>query len=137
MPTRRASSRNAGNASRLVELGILSGARHAFPKTFETKKKMKICEFTDYDMQATANAEALRRGKKGNLYLIPTPAESALLVLLCALETVNQAGLDGKKLSDITLNAVPDMGHRVPRYEVHAKVTHRLKSDVPVSLGAQ
>lgn len=95
---------------------------------------MKICEFTDYDLQATANAEAVRRGKKGNFYLAPTPAESALLMLLRALETVNQAGLDGKKLSDITLNAVTDMGHCVTRYEVHAKVTHRLKSDVPVSI---
>ena len=95
---------------------------------------MKICAFTDYDLQVTANAEAVRRGKKGNFYLVPTPAESALLMLMRALETVNQAGLDGKKLSDITLKAVPDMGHCVTRYEVHAKVTHRLKSDIPTKV---
>lgn len=85
---------------------------------------MKICSFTNhqlYSLPCDAKPDKLR--------LIPTPAEQAIRVLLLALDTVNQAGLDGKKLSDLRLVQTYDARkhHEDQVTEIHAKVTHRLK----------
>lgn len=54
-----------------------------------------------------------------------------MLILIGALETVNQAGLDGKKLSDLRIvqrRDDPASPWNNDVIEVHAKVTHRLKT---------
>lgn len=53
-----------------------------------------------------------------------------MLILTGALETVNQAGLDGKKLSDLTIIHRRDPARHIDDQviEIHAKVTHRLKT---------
>ena len=84
---------------------------------------MKIFEISNYDLQHHAEA---RTGRKFNL--ISTPYEMALHALLAALDTVNQAGLDGKKLTDITFVQTYERGEG--RIEIHAKVQHRLANSV-------
>ena len=78
---------------------------------------MKICSFTDSDLRDT--------GTPGDLLHISAHWRATRLLIL-ALETVNQAGLDGKKLSDLRIIESPDPESVEVRYEVHAKVTHRL-----------
>ena len=54
-----------------------------------------------------------------------------MLILIGALETVNQAGLDGKKLSDLRIvrrEDDPEKPWDNEVVEIHAKVTHRLKT---------
>lgn len=53
-----------------------------------------------------------------------------MLILIGALETVNQAGLDGKKLSDLRIIRRSDNASYLDDQviEIHAKVTHRLKT---------
>ena len=54
-----------------------------------------------------------------------------MLILIGALETVNQAGLDGKKLSDLRIVRREDDPAKPwdnEVVEIHAKVTHRLKT---------
>lgn len=84
---------------------------------------MKICEFTEHDLNARFEKE-----KRGPI-LLPTPTERALQLLICSLETVNQAGLDGKKLTGIQLVHRQEPGkHRDDQvWEVHANVEHRLR----------
>jgi hypothetical protein len=84
---------------------------------------MKIFEVKDWDLQHQAEQ---RTGRKFNI--IPTPAERAIHLLLAALDTVNQAGLDGKKLTEITVVQKPDIGRDGGSIEIHAKVEHRLTS---------
>jgi hypothetical protein len=88
---------------------------------------MKIMEFSDWEMQHMATEKAKERGKN-YICIMPTPGESALLILMKALDTVNQAGLDGKKLSDIKLITRFEPSPENTFYEIHAKVTHRLKA---------
>lgn len=80
---------------------------------------MKIFEVKDFDLQHQAE---IRTGRKFNI--IPTPAERAIHLLLAALDTVNQAGLDGKKLTEITFVQNYERGEG--SIEIHAKVQHRL-----------
>jgi hypothetical protein len=93
---------------------------------------MKICEFTEWHMRQCAENHARKRGSDASLqYFVPTPAESALLILITCMEEINQAGLDGKKLSDLQLIIRREPSEDQSYYEVHAKVTHRLKSEAP------
>ena len=78
---------------------------------------MNICSFTDSDLRDT--------GKPGE-FLHVSAHWRATRLLIRALETVNRAGLDGKKLSDIRIIEGPDPGRAEVCYEIHAKVTHRL-----------
>ena len=84
---------------------------------------MKICEFTQYDLVATANPNP-----PGSIAIILTPMERAMMVLIRALETVNRAGLDGKELTGIKLIQRCDVAknHDDQIIEVHADVKHRL-----------
>lgn len=83
---------------------------------------MKICEFTEHELTDWACKKA------GKFIVIATPLERAMLMLNAALESVNQAGLDGKKLSNLTIVTRRDDPLSDLVYEVHAKVTHRLKT---------
>jgi hypothetical protein len=87
---------------------------------------MKICEFTHYELHAQEDA-ALKRAGKNNLIVMPSPTERAMQLLLLALKTVNQAGLDGKELSDLTIVYGCDMAKHPDdqKIEIHAKVKHR------------
>ena len=78
---------------------------------------MKICSFKDSDLNDF--------GKPGDLTHISAHWRATRLLLL-ALDTVNQAGLDGKKLSDMRIIVGPDTDRGGVSYEIHAKVTHRL-----------
>ena len=88
---------------------------------------MKICEFTQGQLQARLDERSASRGV--GLVVCRTPVEQALLILSAALETVNQAGLDGKKLSDLRIVTLTDNSKHDDDQviEIHAKVTHRLK----------
>jgi hypothetical protein len=89
---------------------------------------MKIMEFTERELEQSALQYARDHRSASDVYLLPTPAERAVLILLRAMETINQAGLDGKKLSDIRLVERCE-AHGINRvYEFHAKVTHRLRA---------
>jgi hypothetical protein len=90
---------------------------------------MKICEFTAHDLEAREQPVA----PITKPFCLRTPMEQAMSVLLGALETVNQAGLDGKKLSKITLVTRSDLSrHRDDQMiEIHAKVSHRLQQTAP------
>jgi hypothetical protein len=73
-------------------------------------------------------AIALAKDRKISDYVhLPNPAERAIHILLQALDVVNQAGLDGKKLTDIKLITNRSPSSLDTYYEVHAKVTHRFK----------
>jgi hypothetical protein len=81
---------------------------------------MKICEFSLYDLRAMPIGMA-------ELGLI----KSALAVLNAALVSVNEAGLEGKRLSNLRVVHVSDrsrdpMGDFI---EIHADVKHRLKTE--------
>jgi len=92
---------------------------------------VKICSFTEWEMQQLGHERARKNSRANGICVMPTPAESAVRILLGALDTVNQAGLDGKKLSDITLKVEPRIDRNDVIYEIHAKVTHRLKTEEP------
>lgn len=85
---------------------------------------MKIFGLKEYDLKHQAEDRIDRK-----FSLVPTPAGRAMQLLLAALDTVNQAGLDGKKLTDITIveKHSPERGEDV--IEIHAKVVHRLAQD--------
>lgn len=85
---------------------------------------MKICEFTVAQLEAK-----LPDSSHGSIHM-RTPLEQSLVILKAALETVNQAGLDGKKLSDLTIIHRRDPARHIDDQvtEIHAKVTHRLKA---------
>ena len=88
---------------------------------------MKICEFTFFELEA----RFAPRKETGQIIVPQTPMERAMLILTGALEAVNQAGLDGKKLSDLRIihrrdNARLHLDDGI--IEIHAKVTHRLKT---------
>lgn len=85
---------------------------------------MKICEFTVHQLEAV-----LPEASRGLIHT-RTPMEQSLVVLKAALETVNQAGLDGKKLSDLSIIRRRDNALHFDDQiiEIHAKVTHRLKT---------
>lgn len=85
---------------------------------------MKIMSITYGDL----NARVAYPVSKG-ICRLPTPAEHSIMILLAALEVVNQAGLDGKKLTDLKLVRTYDASkHEDDQIvEIHAKVTHRLK----------
>jgi hypothetical protein len=90
---------------------------------------MKICEFTQHDLEAREKPS----GKILGLFCQRTPMEQAMTVLLKALDVVNQAGLDGKKLSKITLvtRCDPSRQRDDQMIEIHAKVSHRLQETAP------
>ena len=90
---------------------------------------MKICEFTQYDLHAQEMAAQKKSGKQG-MIVLRTPTEKAIQLLLLALKTVNQAGLDGKELSDLTLVHCYEPGKHADDQviEIHAKVKHRVKA---------
>jgi len=90
---------------------------------------MKICEFTQYDLRAQEH-EALKRAGRNQFIVMPSPTERAMQLLLLALKTVNQAGLEGKELSDLSIvhRYEPAKHHDDQPIEIHAKVTHRIKS---------
>ncbi len=83
---------------------------------------MKIFGLREWDLQHEAEKRSARK-----FSIVPTPAGRAMQLLLAALDAVNQAGLDGKRLTEITIieNRSPDRGEDM--IEVHAKVQHRLK----------
>lgn len=88
---------------------------------------MKICQFTLHDLEARARLKGDAR-----FGLHRTPMQVDLGVLSAALEVVNQAGLDGKKLTDLTVvytASYASMHSDDQVFEIHAKVTHRLKTD--------
>lgn len=82
---------------------------------------MKLLEVTEYDLCH----RALQSKTLGRLSPFG-PYQHAIRLLLVALDTANQAGLDGKKLSDLEIREVLDPAEGYPRFEVHANVTHRL-----------
>jgi hypothetical protein len=88
---------------------------------------MKICSFTNYELNARTDPNAAR------FCAGPTPGERAVQILLLALETVNRAGLDGKKLSNLRLVETysPRLDYDAQVVEIHAKVEHRLKTRAP------
>lgn len=90
---------------------------------------MKICEFTLHDLEARDQPSAKILGP----FRQRTPMEQAMSVLLGALGVVNQAGLDGKKLSKITIvtRSDPSRHHDDKIIEIHANVSHRLKKTKP------
>ena len=70
----------------------------------------------------------LPNGKDSPIFV--PPGVRAVQLLLAWLEVVNQAGLDGKKLTDITIVEARDVAGRGGMvYELHAKVTHRLAGE--------
>lgn len=79
---------------------------------------MKIGQITEEELMR-------REGPEGSLTFVPAAARAAQL-LLCWLETVNQAGLEGKKLTDLAIvqHVNAERGQTV--FELHAKVQHRL-----------
>ena len=85
---------------------------------------MKICEFTQHDLEVYDHDIKTGRG----IITLPTPTERAVQLLLKALKTVNQAGLDGKELSDLALvnRYEPEKHAKDQVIEIHAKVKHRL-----------
>jgi hypothetical protein len=89
---------------------------------------MKICEFDEWELMH-AELPGVRQG----LTLI-NPYMRATVVLSKALEIVNQAGLDGKKLTEMRVVHIsdPSSGPGGGRWEVHAKVTHRLAKPIQV-----
>lgn len=97
---------------------------------------MKICEVTRYDLRAQEH-EALKRAGRNQFIVMPSPMERAIQILLLALKEVNQAGLDGKELHDITLVQTYEPGAHSDdqKYEIHAKVKHRLKTDAAANRG--
>lgn len=86
---------------------------------------MKICSFTSHELE-----QRYAPKEEGRIRCVPTPMESAMRVLAAALKTVNQAGLHGKKLTDLRVvnTYTPNAHHDDQVIEIHAKVTHRLKS---------
>ena len=73
---------------------------------------MKLCEFTPKDNYGRSSS---------------APREIALDILRQALEPANQAGLDGKKLSEFNIVSGHDPQNPLNFHvEIHAKVTHRL-----------
>lgn len=82
---------------------------------------MKICEFTESYLLARYAPTLPSR-----FTLQRTPIEEALLVLKGALETVNQAGLDGKRLRDLTIVVRRNPVDQETIFQIHAKVEHRL-----------
>jgi hypothetical protein len=85
---------------------------------------MKICEFSEWELMHTAFD-----GKSTGVF-ISNPMMNGLALIQRALETVNQAGLDGKKLTDMKVIhfSNPADGPDGGRFEVHAKVRHRLSA---------
>lgn len=83
---------------------------------------MKICEFTQHDLEAIEPTSGGRLAPR-------TPMEQAMALLVKSLEAVNNAGLEGKKLSNLRI--VQRSDHRKHRddqvIEIHASVTHRLR----------
>jgi hypothetical protein len=90
---------------------------------------MKICEFTPHDLEAREQPIT----ETSRPFCLRTPMEQAMSVLLGALGVVNQAGLDGKKLSEITIVTKTDLSrHRDDQIiEIHANVSHRIKEAKP------
>lgn len=90
---------------------------------------MKICEFSEYDMRASM-FEWNKRARGRGLILEPSPMERAMRVLAKTLDVVNQAGLDGKRLSDLSIvyRHEPASHPDDQKWEIHAKVTHRLST---------
>jgi hypothetical protein len=85
---------------------------------------MKIYSISHWDLHHAIREWDRVNGTKHELDAI-NPHVRAMHVLINALEIVNQAGLDGKKLTDIRLVERRDpVGEG--RIEVHAKVTHRI-----------
>lgn len=78
---------------------------------------MKICEWNESDMHDAG----------GGITSVSAQWR-AMQMLRRALETVNQAGLDGKKLSDFQIVESHGANKIGPHYEVYAKVTHKLKT---------
>lgn len=89
---------------------------------------MKICSFTQHDLHAQEMEAEKKAGKQG-IICARTPTERAIQLLLLALKTVNQAGLDGKELSDLTLvhRYEPSKHADDQVIEIHAKVKHRVR----------
>ena len=83
---------------------------------------MKICEFSTWELMHT-KIHGLREG-----VMLFNPVMHAVAMIQQSMETVNQAGLDGKKLSDMKVIHFSDPadGPDGGRFEIHAKVTHRL-----------
>lgn len=79
---------------------------------------MKIGQITEEEL-------IRREGPKGGLSFVPAAARAAQL-LLCWLQTVNQAGLDGKRLTDLTIVQHVNAERGQTIFELHAKVEHRL-----------
>jgi len=90
---------------------------------------MKICEFTQHDLEVYDHDVKPGRG----IIALPTPTERAIQLLLKALKTVNRAGLDGKELSDLTLvnRYEPEKHAHDQVIEIHAKVKHRITPPTP------
>ena len=86
---------------------------------------MLICTFTSEDMEARFIHDPKTPLES---LILPTPGAHATMILLTALETINQAGLDGKKLSRLSIVTRPSERWGSSIYEIHAEVQHRLKS---------
>lgn len=81
---------------------------------------MKICELKESMLD------------RGEVVSSNHPFNSALRVLEAALTTINQAGLEGKRLSDLRVIIVSTPAEPFERtWEIHAKVTHRLAPKTP------
>ena len=86
---------------------------------------MKICQFTSEEMEMRAIHDT--HTSMENFVLLPTPGVHAMMVLMTALETINQAGLDGKKLSNLKILTRQSESWGSVIYEIHADVQHRLQ----------
>ncbi len=84
---------------------------------------MKICEFKRWQLEQVGDPN-----KPGSLGLLPTPMFTAMRVLINALSVINQAGLDGKRLDNITVVRRADVTQCPDDQiiEIHADVHHRL-----------
>lgn len=85
---------------------------------------MLICKFTEYQLAAKYEKE-----NTGVLITSRTPMEFAMIVLRNALATVNQAGLEGKEITEFTIvrKYEPSKHFDDQEIEIHGKVKHRLK----------
>ena len=90
---------------------------------------MKIIEFTESSFISYAKTS-------DQFSVLPTAAQQSCRILMAALEAVNQAGLDGKRLSKLELRsrAVYEGGYDII-HELHAKVDHRLQPTPPAVSG--
>lgn len=88
---------------------------------------MKIISISECDLRAR---ESLAAREAGVPFHIPSPMERAFTILLLAFKEINQAGLEGKEITDLKIVQVTDRSVPPPdggRIEIHGTVKWRLK----------